>query len=371
MQISREGCVLHLTGHVNDATPGGALRIEVTSLGELHQELADKHYEHAMPGVETTPWRAREMTLRDPFGNRLVFWESMFRPDPTVVATIDEKMTPVGATSRWVAANRALETESANPIYRDPFARELAGEAGFSMMTMMRAALGVPDTPSPDPYLTIRTRFLDDALLGATADSSITQVVILAAGMDTRAFRLDWPAGTTVFEVDRDDVLEHKEAVLTRLAAAPRSVRRVVSADLAKSWTAALIGAGFDASRPAAILAEGLLMYLNEASATSLIETVSSLARPGSWLGFDAVNKAMLTSAFTQLYMKKLADVGCPWEFGIDDPESWLAGYGWKARITRPGSADANFSRWPFPMQTVMPPAAPRAYYVTARRQDG
>ena len=115
-------------------------------------------------------------------------------------------MSGVGLTARWVAANRALESDHASPLYRDPYARELAGEAGFEVLYSMRTASGMGAFNGPDPSLTIRTRFYDDSLLNAVRSSSIDQVVILAAGMDARAFRLDWPAGVRVFEVDRDDV---------------------------------------------------------------------------------------------------------------------------------------------------------------------
>src|SRR6266498_2289198 len=97
-------------------------------------------------------------------------------------------MTPVGSTSQWVASNGALETECDATLYRDPFARELAGESGFAMMNALRPA-GAPNATGPEPYLSIRTKFLDDTMLEMVKSSSITQAVILAAGMDARAFR--------------------------------------------------------------------------------------------------------------------------------------------------------------------------------------
>ena len=103
--------------------------------------------------------------------------------------------------------------------------------------------MGVADTSAPDLYLTIRTRFLDDAMLAGVGNASITQGVMLAAGMDVRAFRLDWPAGFTLFEVDRDDIFDHKEAVLKRSDAQPRCDRRIVRADLSQPWTDALVAA--------------------------------------------------------------------------------------------------------------------------------
>src|SRR5215472_15255157 len=111
-------------------------------------------------------------------------------------------MTPVGLTSRWVAASRALETESSWHLFADPYARSLAGEEGFALLARSQATKPGPPSEGPDPYLSIRTRFFDDALLGAVGDLPAAQVVLLAAGMDARAFRLSWPVGVALYEVD-------------------------------------------------------------------------------------------------------------------------------------------------------------------------
>ena len=279
-------------------------------------------------------------------------------------------MSPVGLTAQWVAANRALETETADPLYRDPFARDLAGPAGFAMMNATRAVLGLADPSRPEPYLTIRTKFIDDAMLDAVRAGGLTQAVILAAGMDARAFRLEWPAGLTLFEVDRDDIFDYKEAVLERKGAQPGCDRRIVRADLAQPWTQALIDAGFDPTRPAAFLTEGLLMYLDEPSVTRLLGAIRTLAAPGSWIGMDLVNTGMLTSSFTAAYMKKLAEAGCPWNFAVDDPEALLARHGWRATVASPGDPVASYGRWPYPPMPRGTPGVPRTFYVTAVRTD-
>src|SRR6185436_5828603 len=191
-------------------------------------------------------------------------------------------MTPVGATSRWIAAARALETESEEPLFVDPFARELAGDVGFSIFSNTQGVSGGVAT-ARNPHLSIRTKFLDDAILQAVRGNGYTQVVILAAGMDTRAFRLDWPAGVTLFEVDRTDVFEWKEPILDRLKGVPTCDRRVVHTDLTGDWTGALAAAGFDPSRPAAFLLEGLLMYLREVDVERLLASLSTIAATGSW----------------------------------------------------------------------------------------
>ena len=77
VQVSRGGCVLHLSEHHGDGCPGAKLRLEITDgLEAFQRELMDKEYKYSRPGIESTPWNTREMTLHDPFGNQLVFHES-------------------------------------------------------------------------------------------------------------------------------------------------------------------------------------------------------------------------------------------------------------------------------------------------------
>jgi methyltransferase (TIGR00027 family) len=283
-----------------------------------------------------------------------------------VLRTLD--MTPVGTTARWVAASRALETESTNPLFSDPFARELAGDAGFALLSSLRTGFSPTSATLPEPYFSIRTKFLDDALLAAVRASSFTQVVILAAGLDTRAFRLAWPEGLLLFEVDRDDVFNHKETVLKRVKAQPRCERRIVRTDFSQPWIDAILSTGFDPSRPAAILAEGFLPYLDERVVTHLFEAIGSLACEGSWMGMDIINEEMLVSPAMVPYLKKLAELGCPWVFGVNDPEVFLARRGWKGTMVQPGEPEANYGRWPHAAVPRAYPTVPRTYLVTASR---
>ena len=284
-------------------------------------------------------------------------------------------MTPLGWTSRWVAAARALETESANPLFRDPLARDLAGRAGFELLSSMREALGVSATTGPEPYFSIRTRFFDDAIVAAVRRSSIRQVVILAAGMDTRAFRIDWPSGVVLFEIDRNEIFDHKEAILERSHAQSACDRRIVRADLTAGWSAAILSAGFDPARPTAILVEGLLPFLSEHAATELFTTIATLASSGSCLALDAINEEMLVSSYLSAYLKKLRAFGCPWRFGVDHPGEFLAEHGWQATIFGPGEREANYGRWPYPLPSPtfagLPMKIPRAFLILARRIGG
>jgi nitronate monooxygenase len=274
-------------------------------------------------------------------------------------------MTPVGMTARWIAASRAVETERDDAIFRDPLARDLAGEEGFAMR---RAISGMVTTVDDrDPQLAIRTRFFDDAL-DAWAGEGATQVLMLAAGMNSRAFRLEWPDGTVLYEVDRADVFDRKEKILERLGVRPRCERRVVGADVAGDWVSALLKAGFDPGRATTVLAEGLVMYLEEAAAQRLFETLRGLVPAGSRLGMDIVNRDMLTSAYTATFIKTLEEAGCPWKFGVASPEAFLQQHGWSGTLTQPGDAEANYGIWPFPPIPSAIPDMPRTFFVRAVR---
>ena len=230
-----------------------------------------------------------------------------------------------------------------------------------------RAPAGQPGAPD-NPYLAIRTRFFDDELLEA-ARTGIRQIAILAAGMDTRAFRLDWPADTTVFEVERPDVLAYKEAVLASCAPTTRARRAVVAADLRAAWRAALTAAGFNQERPAAFLVEGLLPYVNgEEDAVALLSSIAAIAAPGSVIALDVVGQTFLTSRYTQSYLALLAARGVPWYFGTEEPEALLERSGFsEARVVQPG--EEGYGRHPYPVAPRGVPGYPRTYMVVARRR--
>jgi len=170
-----------------------------------------------------------------------------------------------------------MESESSDALFSDPYARRLAGETG---MAMVKSAAGEL-LRSADPrnaYLSIRTRFIDDAVVSAARERGIGQVVMVAAGMDARAFRFDWPAELRWFEVDRAEIFEQKERLLAEMGAVARCRRAVVRADLEREWSGRLIEAGFDAARPALFVIEGLLVYLEAAAAERVMGTVAELA---------------------------------------------------------------------------------------------
>src|SRR5689334_23624300 len=178
----------------------------------------------------------------------------------------------VGSTAVMVAAARAAETDKPDPLIRDPFAKILVNEAGTGVWEKMLDSSLLDKVAEIDAeaaaifehmrgYQAVRTHFFDAHFEGAVA-AGIRQVVILASGLDSRAYRLDWPAGTTVFEIDQPKVLEYKDETLKAHGASPVAALRQLPIDLRNDWPKALRDNGFDESAPTAWLAEGLLMYL-------------------------------------------------------------------------------------------------------------
>jgi len=201
--------------------------------------------------------------------------------------------TSVGATAVMVAAARAAETDRDDPLICDPYAKLLVAGAGTGVWEFMLNDEFVARVGQADPeiaaivehmgsYQAVRTHFFDDFFSEAAA-AGIRQIVILASGLDSRAYRLRWPAGTTVYELDQPKVLEYKAATLDRHGAAPVAVRREVPIDLRFDWPKALCEAGFDATVPTAWLAEGLLMYLPADAQDRLFERVTASPPSSAW----------------------------------------------------------------------------------------
>ena len=193
----------------------------------------------------------------------------------------------VGLTALAVAAARAAESEHRDPLVRDRYASDFVHAADHPMPTSTVDA-GEAWSSLVD-MMAVRSRVLDDLLLGAAQDGA-SQVVVLAAGLDARAFRLDWPDGTTVYEVDQPPVLEFKQQVLDGSGARPACGRRAVHSDLRDDWVTALRDAGFDPSVPTSWLVEGLLPYLPAQAEADLFADVDALSAPGSRIAIEAIS---------------------------------------------------------------------------------
>jgi methyltransferase (TIGR00027 family) len=198
-------------------------------------------------------------------------------------------LDPVATTGLLVAAIRAEESAREDALFRDPFAAALAGDAGRAALAAYQAAAGAVTVP----VIEVRTRFYDDAFRRAW-QGGIRQFALLAAGMDARAYRLPWPDGTRLFEIDRPEVIALKAE---RLAGAEPTCQRVaIGMSLTEDWRAALRAAGFDPAIPTSFAVEGLLQYLDEATIEAIFAGIDQLASPRSHLLYDIVGRSLLES---------------------------------------------------------------------------
>ena len=253
----------------------------------------------------------------------------------------------VAVTAKLTAAGRAVESRRPDRLFEDSLAVALAGEEGFALMKQWR----LPGMSEEQATMTIgpRTRFYDDLVVNAI-EGGIRQVVLVAAGMDTRAFRLPLPAEAIVFELDQPDLLEQKQAILEQERAKPRCHRKVVAADLAEDdWPRALNDAGLDRRAPAVLIAEGLSWYLTEDENARLVDQLGSLAVSGSRLGFDIVSREFLDDPAARPFFEFTAARGIRWQFGTNDPAGFLAAHGWQAEVNAFAAVARRLGRWPLP----------------------
>ncbi|AYJ07755.1 class I SAM-dependent methyltransferase [Mycobacterium avium] len=203
----------------------------------------------------------------------------------------------VGATATMVAAGRAMATKDPRGLIDDPFAEPLVRAVGVDFFTkMMDGELDLDAIENATPVriqsmvdgMAVRTKYFDDYFVDAT-DAGVRQVVILVSGLDSRAYRLPWPAGTVVYEIDQPRVIEFKSNTLAEVGAEPTATRRTIPIDLRGDWPAALSAAGFDPAAPTAWLAEGLLIYLPPEAQDRLFDNITALSAPGSTIATEFV----------------------------------------------------------------------------------
>jgi methyltransferase (TIGR00027 family) len=292
----------------------------------------------------------------------------------------------VGFTALVVAAARAVESRREAPLLRDPYAEAFVLAAPLPSPVPTTPEAADSDTSFPwsmvNGYVAVRSRLIDEFLHevfsdgeqadGEQADGAgIRQVVILAAGLDTRAFRLEWPAGMTVYEVDAPLVLSFKEQVLGDTGATARSGRNVVPADLRDDWSAALRGAGFDPARPTVWLAEGLLVYLPDEVKASLLATVEALSAPGSQAAIEHIASPRADLASNAAFREATrradfdVDVDTLWDGGDYDPVRWLRATGWSVEVSPISAAARRYGR---PLAATLPEGMLTALLVTAHK---
>jgi methyltransferase (TIGR00027 family) len=274
----------------------------------------------------------------------------------------------VGTTAVMVAAARAVETDRPNPLIRDPYAKLLVTQAGAGVWESMLDDTLVEKVQEFDAeagaifqhmrsYQAVRTHFFDAHFAGAVA-AGIRQVVILASGLDSRAYRLDWPTGTTVYEIDQPKVLAYKSETLASHGATPSADRREVPVDLRQDWPAALVAEGFDPKAPTAWLAEGLLMYLPADAQDRLFSQITELSAPGSRIAAEtaASHADERRQAMRDRFDRITAQLGIERTVDIQeliyhdedraDVADWLNEHGWRATGQNSGDEMRRLGRW-------------------------
>ncbi|WP_425437662.1 class I SAM-dependent methyltransferase [Nocardia nova] len=272
----------------------------------------------------------------------------------------------VGATAIGVAAMRAAETRRPDALFRDPYAARLVEAAGSGWSHIMRAQV-VATSAGADPagegghaysslaaMLIARTVYFDEYFAAASA-AGIRQVVILASGLDARAYRLEWPSGTVVFEIDQPKVLEFKNSVLADEQ--PAVDRRAIGVDLRQDWPKELWDNGFDPTAPTAWLAEGLLRYLPGEAQDRLFGDIAALSAPGSRIalniGRGRSEDSPALQAMRERRKRLLAEAGItlnleelwyPWE-GRTDPRDWFTAHGWAVTVGDPVAVLSDHGR--------------------------
>jgi methyltransferase (TIGR00027 family) len=298
----------------------------------------------------------------------------------------------VGATALGVAAARAADTESDNPLINDPYARIFLDTVGDGVWNWY----GGPELPAevveaePDmpqrmqalvSYFATRTKFFDTSFVEAT-NAGIRQAVILAAGLDARSWRLPWRDGTTVYELDQDRVLDFKAATLHAHGAEPKANRVAVAVDLRHDWPTALQQAGFDPSAPSVWSIEGLLMYLPAAAQDLLFDRIQDLAAPGSRIAVEGLGPEFAVpelraqrrermDRIRELMTKTDSQIEVPttdelWYFEErEDVGDWLRRHGWDVTATPSDELMASYGR---PSPEGLEEASPTHWFISAQR---
>lgn len=260
----------------------------------------------------------------------------------------------VSFIAKNMAAGRAYETRRSDALFIDPFAEKLAGKEVLEDVIPRLEA----DEKAGKPFTSIRTRYFDDLILGHS--QNIQQIVLLGAGLDTRALRMEWAADTHVYEIDQSNILTYKESVLEDIQ--PTCNRHAIAADLKDSlWSEMLIKQGYQPSKPSIWLLEGVLYYLNEEEVHNLLTTITTLSVKGSWFGADVINSVIMNGQ---------DDWAKYWLSCCDDPESFFEQYGWQASAIQPGDEGASFGRFTFQFPDPSLPDQPHLYFIAACRQE-
>jgi methyltransferase (TIGR00027 family) len=251
----------------------------------------------------------------------------------------------VGATATAVAASRAVAAQGPDALLDDPFAEPLVRAVGLDeFVKVVNGESFNEDDPAMNrramsEQIAVRTRFFD-GFFTAASEAGIRQAVILAAGLDTRAYRLTWPANTDVYEVDQPEVIAFKTATLDGLGAAPTAQRKTVAIDLRDDWPSALRAAGFDSGQPTAWIAEGLLPYLPPDAQDRLFDNITALSAPGSRLATEHMDTTNLPDDWADRIGARWRRAGSDinlsdlfYQGERNEARTYLSSHGWQVAV--------------------------------------
>jgi methyltransferase (TIGR00027 family) len=263
----------------------------------------------------------------------------------------------VGATATMVAAQRVLSDREG--LIDDPFAEPLVRAVGLDFFTKaLDGEIDIEDLEEVDPRfnlrrsaegMAVRTRHFDKLFTDAV-DAGVRQAVILAAGLDARAYRLPWPDSTVVYEIDQPEVIDFKSKTMAELGAQPKADRRTVAIDLRNDWPKALCAKGFNAKQPTAWIAEGLLIYLPPEAQDLLFDRINDLSAPGSRVACEHIpDVSMFSDERSQLISERLKKYGHDFEMRDliyhekrNNVVDYLTGHGWDVTVRKVPDAYAD-----------------------------
>lgn len=274
----------------------------------------------------------------------------------------------VGLTAVSMAAERGAESERPDHLFTDPVARlfvdlaqqeaEIPGLADDVTLSDM--------LPVYAGYAALRTRYFDDLALDACR-GGVRQVVVPAAGLDARGFRLPWPDGTRLYELDIPEVLAFKRRALSGADFTPTCERKEIPVDLRADWPLRLRAAGFDPGQPTMWIVEGLMVYMDDPDNDRMMERIADLSAPGSRLAGDHMHVDLARLPDGEI-IDALTGIDDVWRSSIEDPGEWLGGYGWIAEVADPAKIAGAYGRPIPPVLSQDDPETSNAWLLTGSR---
>ena len=257
----------------------------------------------------------------------------------------------VGFTAIQVAAEREREAARPDALFADPLAAALVAQVKGDHGEGPVPYLGPDAQWLFGDFVALRTCFIDEQVMSAVP--GLSQVVAIAAGLDGRGYRLAWPEGVRVYEIDRSEVLDFKQQVVRRAGLKPTVDLVPVAADLRHDWPLPLQAAGFAAEQPTLWIVEGILNYLEREAADHLITQIGNLSAPSSRLVsvYNVGDLAAVALRAGRAGGEEIATIKKLWKSGPSiEPVSWLSGHGWQAEA-------ATVADWAVRLGRPVPPA--------------